>query len=146
MANRLESLDCPLRGHYILIPYEAPTDSEGYNQRRWRSRALWSDSEFPGLYSRAPTYFCGRTLTPRAGTAGPQDRRDGTGVHAEQEPDRTLQQDQAVHVSMSGTISARGKATTSQLPAVPSDSAVTFDTGTVTLGPIVVKAETLNSE
>ncbi|XP_023575619.1 cytokine receptor-like factor 3 [Octodon degus] len=126
----------PQIGHSTLVPHEWTTGFEGYSLSSRRNIALRNDSESSGvLYSRAPTYFCGQTLTFRVETVGQPDRRDSIGVCAERQSGcESLQRDQAVCVSTNGAVFVNGKEMTNQLPAVTSGSTVTFDIETVTLG------------
>uniref|UniRef100_A0A8D2F7R8 Cytokine receptor-like factor 3 n=1 Tax=Theropithecus gelada TaxID=9565 RepID=A0A8D2F7R8_THEGE len=56
----------PQIGHSTLVPHEWTAGFEGYSLSSRRNIALRNDSESSGvLYSRAPTYFCGQTLTFR---------------------------------------------------------------------------------
>ncbi|CAD7687004.1 unnamed protein product [Nyctereutes procyonoides] len=105
----------PQMGHSTLVPHE--------------NIAFWNDSESLGvLYSSAPTYFCGQTLTFRVETVGQPDRRDSIGVCAEkQNGSDSLQCDQVVGISTNGAVFVNGKEMTNQLPAVTSGSTVTFD-------------------
>ncbi|XP_013358923.1 PREDICTED: cytokine receptor-like factor 3 [Chinchilla lanigera] len=126
----------PQTGHSTLVPHEWTTGFEGYSLSSRRNIALRNDCESSGvLYSRAPTYFCGQTLTFRVETVGQPDRRDSIGVCAERQSGcDSLQRDQAVCISTNGAVFVNGKEMTNQLPAVTSGSTVTFDIETVTLG------------
>lgn len=132
----MESLGVPQIGHSTLVPHEWTAGFEGYSLSSRRNIALRNDSESSGvLYSRAPTYFCGQTLTFRVETVGQPDRRDSIGVCAEkQDGYDSLQRDQAVCISTNGAVFVNGKEMTNQLPAVTSGSTVTFDIEAVTLG------------
>ncbi|NWY24811.1 CRLF3 factor, partial [Pheucticus melanocephalus] len=123
-------------GRTTLVPHEWTTGLEGYSLSSRRNIALRNDSQSCGvLYSKAPTYFCGQTLTFRQ-TVGQPDRRDSLGVCAEQRSgDESLQRDQAVCVSTNGAVFVNGKEMTNQLPAVTSGSTVTFDMEVVQFGP-----------
>ncbi|KAB1265613.1 Cytokine receptor-like factor 3, partial [Camelus dromedarius] len=56
----------PQTGHSTLVPHEWTAGFEGYSLSSRRNIALRNDSESSGvLYSSAPTYFCGQTLTFR---------------------------------------------------------------------------------
>ncbi|CAO2644455.1 Cytokine receptor-like factor 3 [Lemmus lemmus] len=112
------------------------TGFEGYSLSSRRNIALRNDAESSGvLYSSAPTYFCGQTLTFRVETVGQPDRRDSIGVCAEKQNGYdSLQRDQAVCISTNGAVFVNGKEMTNQLPAVTSGSTVTFDIEAVTLG------------
>ncbi|XP_053427018.1 cytokine receptor-like factor 3 isoform X1 [Nycticebus coucang] len=126
----------PQIGHSTLVPHEWTTGFEGYSLSSRRNIALRNDSESSGvLYSSAPTYFCGQTLTFRVETVGQPDRRDSLGVCAEKQNGyESLQRDQAVCISTNGAVFVNGKEMTNQLPAVTSGSTVTFDVEAVTLG------------
>lgn len=127
----------PQTGHSTLVPHEWTTGFEGYSLSSRRNIALRNDAESAGvLYSSAPTYFCGQTLTFRVETVGQPDRRDSIGVCAEKQNGyESLQRDQAVCISTNGAVFVNGKEMTNQLPAVTSGSTVTFDIEAVTLGP-----------
>uniref|UniRef100_A0A8C6MSV1 Cytokine receptor-like factor 3 n=1 Tax=Mus spicilegus TaxID=10103 RepID=A0A8C6MSV1_MUSSI len=126
----------PQTGHSTLVPHEWTTGFEGYSLSSRRNIALRNDAESSGvLYSSAPTYFCGQTLTFRVETVGQPDRRDSIGVCAEKQNGyESLQRDQAVCISTNGAVFVNGKEMTNQLPAVTSGSTVTFDIEAVTLG------------
>ncbi|XP_012503685.1 PREDICTED: cytokine receptor-like factor 3 [Propithecus coquereli] len=126
----------PQIGHSTLVPHEWTAGFEGYSLSSRRNIALRNDSESSGvLYSSAPTYFCGQTLTFRVETVGQPDRRDSIGVCAEKQNGyESLQRDQAVCISTNGAVFVNGKEMTNQLPAVTSGSTVTFDVEAVTLG------------
>uniref|UniRef100_F7E2C7 Cytokine receptor-like factor 3 n=1 Tax=Equus caballus TaxID=9796 RepID=F7E2C7_HORSE len=126
----------PQIGHSTLVPHEWTAGFEGYSLSSRRNIALRNDSESSGvLYSSAPTYFCGQTLTFRVETVGQPDRRDSIGVCAERQNGYdSLQRDQAVCISTNGAVFVNGKEMTNQLPAVTSGSTVTFDIEAVTLG------------
>uniref|UniRef100_A0A8D1MSU3 Cytokine receptor-like factor 3 n=1 Tax=Sus scrofa TaxID=9823 RepID=A0A8D1MSU3_PIG len=54
----------PQTGHSTLVPHEWTAGFEGYSLSSRRNIALRNDAESSGvLYSSAPTYFCGQTLT-----------------------------------------------------------------------------------
>uniref|UniRef100_A0A8C2M7E7 Cytokine receptor-like factor 3 n=1 Tax=Cricetulus griseus TaxID=10029 RepID=A0A8C2M7E7_CRIGR len=117
-------------GHSTLVPHEWTSGFERYSLSSRRNIALWNDAESSGvLYSSAPTYFCGQTLTFRVETVGQPDRRDNIGIMA-----MTLQRGQAVCISTNGAVFVNGKEMTNQLPAVTSGSTVTFDIEAVTPG------------
>ncbi|OBS69124.1 hypothetical protein A6R68_02323 [Neotoma lepida] len=99
----------PQTGHSTLVPHEWTTGFEGYSLSSRRNIALRNDAESSGvLYSSAPTYFCGQTLTFRQRSLpGP---------------------------SWLSAVFVNGKEMTNQLPAVTSGSTVTFDIEAVTLG------------
>lgn len=126
----------PQTGHSTLVPHEWTAGFEGYSLSSRRNIALRNDAESSGvLYSSAPTYFCGQTLTFRVETVGQPDRRDSLGVCAEKQNGYdSLQRDQAVCISTNGAVFVNGKEMTNQLPAVTSGSTVTFDIEAVTLG------------
>uniref|UniRef100_G3T1L9 Cytokine receptor-like factor 3 n=2 Tax=Loxodonta africana TaxID=9785 RepID=G3T1L9_LOXAF len=126
----------PQTGHSTLVPHEWTAGFEGYSLSSRRNIALRNDAESSGvLYSSAPTYFCGQTLTFRVETVGQPDRRDSIGVCAEKQNGYdSLQRDQAVCISTNGAVFVNGKEMTNQLPAVTSGSTVTFDIEAVTLG------------
>nr|XP_005897076.1 PREDICTED: cytokine receptor-like factor 3 [Bos mutus] len=126
----------PQIGHSTLVPHEWTAGFEGYSLSSRRNIALRNDAESSGvLYSSAPTYFCGQTLTFRVETVGQPDRRDSIGVCAEKQNGYdSLQRDQAVCISTNGAVFVNGKEMTNQLPAVTSGSTVTFDVEAVTLG------------
>ncbi|VTJ90848.1 Hypothetical predicted protein, partial [Marmota monax] len=123
-------------GHSTLVPHEWTTGFEEYSLSSRRNIALQNDSESSGvLYSSAPTYICGQTLTFRVETVGQPDRRDSIGVCEEKQNGYdSLQRDQAVCISTNGAVFVNGKEMTNQLPAVTSGSTVTFDIEVVTLG------------
>ncbi|KAM6345049.1 cytokine receptor-like factor 3 isoform 2-T2 [Alca torda] len=127
----------PQFGCTTLVPHEWTTGLEGYSLSSRRNIALRNDSQSCGvLYSKAPTYFCGQTLTFRIETVGQPDRRDSLGVCVEQQNGYdTLQRDKAVCISTNGAVFVNGKEMTNQLPAVTSGSTVTFDMEVVQLGP-----------
>ncbi|KAJ7317925.1 hypothetical protein JRQ81_004087 [Phrynocephalus forsythii] len=124
-------------GCSTLVPHEWTPGLEGYSLSSRRNIALRNDSQVGGvLYSKAPTYYCGQTLTFRIETVGQPDKKDSIGVCVEQQHGcDSLQRDKAVCVSTNGAVFVNGKEMTNQLPAVTSGSAVTFDMETVNLGP-----------
>nr|XP_034959742.1 cytokine receptor-like factor 3 isoform X1 [Zootoca vivipara] len=124
-------------GRSTLVPHEWTPGFEGYSLSSRRNIALRNDSQVGGvLYSRAPTYYCGQTLTFRIETVGQPDKKDSIGVCvAQQNGADSLQRDKAVCVSTNGAVFVNGKEMTNQLPAVISGSAVTFDIEAVNLGP-----------
>ncbi|XP_032994641.1 cytokine receptor-like factor 3 [Lacerta agilis] len=124
-------------GRSTLVPHEWTPGFEGYSLSSRRNIALRNDSQVGGvLYSRAPTYYCGQTLTFRIETVGQPDKKDSIGVCvAQQNGADSLQRDKAVCVSTNGAVFVNGKEMTNQLPAVTSGSAVTFDMEAVNLGP-----------
>ncbi|XP_017746352.1 PREDICTED: cytokine receptor-like factor 3 [Rhinopithecus bieti] len=141
----------PQIGHSTLVPHEWTAGFEGYSLSSRRNIALRNDSESSGvLYSRAPTYFCGQTLTFR--------QVDIKTSYLPQEADflinlallcnlvflflcvedltflvSGLPQLLLLEVSISAVF-VNGKEMTNQLPAVTSGSTVTFDIEAVTLG------------
>uniref|UniRef100_A0A8D0BE16 Cytokine receptor-like factor 3 n=1 Tax=Salvator merianae TaxID=96440 RepID=A0A8D0BE16_SALMN len=124
-------------GRSTLVPHEWSPGFEGYSLSSRRNIALRNDSEVGGvLYSKAPTYYCGQTLTFRIETVGQPDKKDSMGVCVEQQNGcESLQRDKAVCVSTNGAVFVNGKEMTNQLPAVTSGTAVTFDMEAVNLGP-----------
>uniref|UniRef100_A0A7M4E0H1 Cytokine receptor-like factor 3 n=1 Tax=Crocodylus porosus TaxID=8502 RepID=A0A7M4E0H1_CROPO len=127
----------PQTGRTTLVPHEWTPGLEGYSLSSRRNIALRNDSQSSGvLYSKAPTYFCGQTLTFRIETVGQSDRRDSLGVCVEQQNGYdSLQRDKAVCISTNGAVFVNGKEMTNQLPAVTTGSTVTFDMEIVQLGP-----------
>ncbi|XP_042309596.1 cytokine receptor-like factor 3 [Sceloporus undulatus] len=124
-------------GRSTLVPHEWTPGFEGYSLSSRRNIALRNDSQAGGvLYSKAPTYYCGQTLTFRIETVGQPDKRDSIGVCVEQQNGwDSLQRDKAVCVSTNGAVFVNGKEMTNQLPAFTSGSAVTFDMEAVNIGP-----------
>ncbi|XP_013921879.1 PREDICTED: cytokine receptor-like factor 3 [Thamnophis sirtalis] len=124
-------------GCSTLVPHEWTPGMEGYSLSSRRNIALRNDSQTGGvLYSKAPTYCCGQTLTFRIETVGQPDKKDSIGVCVEKlNGYDSLQRDRAVCISTNGAVFVNGKEMTNQLPAVTSGSAVTFDMETVNLGP-----------
>nr|XP_060619946.1 cytokine receptor-like factor 3 [Anolis sagrei ordinatus] len=124
-------------GRSTLVPHEWAAGFEGYSLSSRRNIALRNDSQAGGvLYSKAPTYYCGQTLTFRIETVGQTDKKDSIGICVEQRNGwDSLQQDKAVCVSTNGAVFVNGKEMTNQLPAFTSGSAVTFDMEAVTIGP-----------
>ncbi|CAM4554920.1 cytokine receptor-like factor 3 [Lepidochelys kempii] len=127
----------PQTGRSTLVPHEWTAGLEGYSLSSRRNIALRNDSQSCGvLYSKAPTYFCGQTLTFRIETVGQPDKRDSIGVCVEQQNGYdSLQRDKAVCISTNGAVFVNGKEMTNQLPAVTCGSTVTFDMEVVHLGP-----------
>ncbi|XP_068605791.1 LOW QUALITY PROTEIN: cytokine receptor-like factor 3, partial [Brachionichthys hirsutus] len=121
----------PQTGCTTLAPHEWRPGTEGYILSSGRNVALRNDSSHsrcPTLFSRAPTYFCGQTLTFRVAAAGQLDRRDSLGVCVDtRKGAESLQRDQAVCISTNGAVFVNGKEMTNQLPAIAVGSAVTFD-------------------
>ncbi|XP_077940313.1 cytokine receptor-like factor 3 isoform X1 [Gasterosteus aculeatus] len=130
----------PQTGYTTLAPHEWCPGSEGYILSSRRNIALRSDSAHtrcPVLYSNAPTYFCGQTLTFKLSAAGQMDRRDSLGVCVDSRGGtESLRRDQAVCISTNGAVFVNGKEMTNQLPAVALGSAVTFDMEVVNLFPV----------
>lgn len=130
----------PQAGYTTLAPHEWRPASEGYILSSRRNMAMRNDSapsRTPVLYSTAPTYFCGQTLTFKFSAAGQVDRRDSLGVCVECESgEESLQRDQAVCISTNGAVFVNGKEMTNQLPAITVGSAVTFDMEVVNLLPV----------
>ncbi|XP_029914952.1 cytokine receptor-like factor 3 [Myripristis murdjan] len=130
----------PQTGYTTLAPHEWHPGTEGYILSSRRNIAMRNDSSpsrCPVLYSNAPTYFCGQTLTFKISAAGQLDRRDSLGVCVEGESGpESLQRDQAVCISTSGAVFVNGKEMTNQLPAITVGSTVTFDMEVVNLFPI----------
>ncbi|XP_062976000.1 cytokine receptor-like factor 3 [Elgaria multicarinata webbii] len=124
-------------GRSTLVPHEWTPGFEGYSLSSRRNIALRNDSQTAGvLYSKAPTYYCGQTLTFRIETVGQPDKKDSIGVCVERQNScGSLQRDKAVCVSTNGAVFVNGKEMTNQLPAITSGSAVTFDMEAVNLGP-----------
>ncbi|XP_025217567.1 cytokine receptor-like factor 3 [Theropithecus gelada] len=136
----------PQIGHSTLVPHEWTAGFEGYSLSSRRNIALRNDSESSGvLYSRAPTYFCGQTLTFRSTSVS--DSPENKSVPAEvsgrlraAEARETCDTGWTVTVSRPtlircpGAVFVNGKEMTNQLPAVTSGSTVTFDIEAVTLG------------
>ncbi|XP_053154766.1 cytokine receptor-like factor 3 [Hemicordylus capensis] len=124
-------------GLSTLVPHEWMPGFEGYSLSSRRNIALRNDSESGGvLYSKAPTYYCGQTLTFRIETVGQPDKKDSIGVCVEQHNTcDSLQRDKAVCVSTNGAVFVNGKEMTNQLPPFTSGSSVTFDMEAVNLGP-----------
>ncbi|XP_075759965.1 cytokine receptor-like factor 3 isoform X2 [Pelodiscus sinensis] len=128
----------PQTGRSTLVPHEWTAGLEGYSLSSRRNIALRNDSQSCGgvLYSKAPTYFCGQTLTFRIEAVGQLDKRDSIGVCVEQQNGYdSLQRDKAVCISTNGAVFVNGKEMTNQLPAVTCGSTVTFDMAVVHLGP-----------
>ncbi|CAL8301573.1 unnamed protein product [Merluccius merluccius] len=127
----------PQPGSTSLAPHEWSPGTDGYILSSRRNIAMRCDSapsRCPVLYSNAPTYCCGQTLTFKVSAAGQADHRDGVGVCVERENGReTLQRDQAVCISTKGAVFVNGKEMTNRLPALALGSAVTFDMEVVAL-------------
>ncbi|XP_011793088.1 PREDICTED: cytokine receptor-like factor 3 [Colobus angolensis palliatus] len=138
----------PQIGHSTLVPHEWTAGFEGYSLSSRRNIALRNDSESSGvLYSRAPTYFCGQTLTFRLKTIKQPDHAawlmpkfviscsfwclsvalQVLWFYSSKPPHSHLQWPP-------GAVFVNGKEMTNQLPAVTSGSTVTFDIEAVTLG------------
>ncbi|MEQ2193836.1 hypothetical protein XENOCAPTIV_015715, partial [Xenoophorus captivus] len=82
--------------------------TEGYILSSRKNIALRNDSSQSRctvLYSNAPTYFCGQTLTFKISAAGQFDRLDSLGVCIDtQSGEESLQRDQAVCISTNGRL------------------------------------------
>ncbi|XP_075998871.1 cytokine receptor-like factor 3 [Genypterus blacodes] len=130
----------PQTGYTTLAPHEWCPGTEGYILSSRKNIAMRNDSipaRCPTLYSNAPTYFCGQTLTFRISAAGQMDRRDSLGVCVSSvRGAESLQRDQAVCISTNGAVFVNGKEMTNQLPAIQLGSAVTFDMEVVSMFPI----------
>uniref|UniRef100_A0A3P8WZR8 Cytokine receptor-like factor 3 n=1 Tax=Cynoglossus semilaevis TaxID=244447 RepID=A0A3P8WZR8_CYNSE len=113
--------------------------TEGYVLSSRRNIALRHDSsqtKCQVLYSKAPTYYCGQTLTFKISAAGQMDRKDSLGVCVDNKKgEESLQRDQAVCVSSNGAVTVNGKEMTNHLPAITTGSSVTFDMEVVNLLP-----------
>lgn len=140
----------PQAGYTTLAPHEWRPSTEGYILSSKRNIAMRSDStpsrvdskaepspsRTPVLYSTAPTYFCGQTLTFKISAVGQLDKRDCVGVCVDcDNPTDSLQRDQAVCISTNGGVFVNGKEMTNQLPAITLGSTVTFDMDVVNLLP-----------
>ncbi|KAL0993583.1 hypothetical protein UPYG_G00110080 [Umbra pygmaea] len=129
----------PQTGYTTMAPHEWSPGSEGYILSSRRNIAMRSDSSPPKatvLYSSAPTYFCGQTLTFKISAAGQVDTRDSIGVCVDSEEGaESLQRDQSVCISTSGAVFVNGKEMTNQLPSITLGSAVTFDMEVVNVLP-----------
>ncbi|XP_077387324.1 cytokine receptor-like factor 3 isoform X2 [Festucalex cinctus] len=127
-------------GYTTMEPHEWRPGTEGYIVSSRRNIALRNDSvpsSCPVLYSNAPTYFCGLTLTFKISAIGQPDRRDSLGVCVDgQKGCRSLQRDQAVCISTNGAVYVNGKEMTNQLPSITLGSAVTFDMEVVGVVPL----------
>ncbi|KAJ7989908.1 hypothetical protein DPEC_G00309370 [Dallia pectoralis] len=130
----------PQTGYTTLAPHEWCPGSEGYILSSRRNIAMRSDSspsKTAVLYSNAPTYFCGQTLTFKLSAAGQVDMRDSIGVCVGcEEGAESLQRDQAVCISTNGAVFVNGKEMTNQLPSITLGSAVTFDMELVNILPV----------
>ncbi|XP_061837425.1 cytokine receptor-like factor 3 [Nerophis lumbriciformis] len=132
----------PQTGYTTLAPHEWSPGTEGYILGSRRNVALRNDSSQSGcpvLYSNAPTYFCGLTLTFKITASGHPDRRDSLGVCVDGRGaggQRSLQSDKAVCISTNGAVFVNGKEMTNQLPAISLGSAVTFDMEVVGVLPV----------
>ncbi|KAM9392742.1 cytokine receptor-like factor 3 [Pholidichthys leucotaenia] len=130
----------PQTGYTTLAPHEWQSGTEGYILSSRKNIALRNDashSRCPVLYSSAPTYFCGQTLTFKISAAGQVDQRDSLGVSINSNRgEESLQRDQAVCISTNGVVFVNGKEMTNQLPAITVGSAITFDMEVVNLLPI----------
>ncbi|XP_029996182.1 cytokine receptor-like factor 3 [Sphaeramia orbicularis] len=128
----------PQTGYTTLAAHEWSPGTDGFILSSRRNIALRNDSSRCSvLYSKAPTYFCGQTLTFKISAAGQMDRRDTLGVCVDNERGaESLQRDQAVCISTNGAVFVNGKEMTNQLPAVTVGSSVTFDMEVVSLFPV----------
>ncbi|XP_005993818.1 cytokine receptor-like factor 3 [Latimeria chalumnae] len=127
----------PQTAHTTLVPHEWSSGFEGYSLSSRRNIALRNDCPASGvLYSKAPTYFCGQTLTFRIEGASQLDKRDSIGVCVENlNGYDSLQRDKAVCISTNGAVFVNGKEMTNQLPTISTGSTVTFDMEAVNLLP-----------
>lgn len=130
----------PQTGYTTLAPHEWCPGTEGYILSSRRNIAMRSDSA-PSragvLYSNAPTYFCGQTLTFKFTAAGLADRQDSVGVCVDNHRgSESLQRDKAVCISTNGAVFVNGKEMTNQLPAISTGSTVTFDMEVVNFFPV----------
>ncbi|KAL4689207.1 hypothetical protein H8957_004187 [Semnopithecus entellus] len=130
----------PQIGHSTLVPHEWTAGFEGYSLSSRRNIALRNDSESSGvLYSRAPTYFCGQTLTFRSTSVSdsPENKvflcNDRASYFDKFRPDISDCNNDDDDNNCSAVF-VNGKEMTNQLPAVTSGSTVTFDIEAVTLG------------
>ncbi|KAG8535632.1 hypothetical protein GDO81_028121, partial [Engystomops pustulosus] len=148
----------PQLGRTTLIPHEWSLGLDCYSLSSRRNIALRNDSlQHEVLYSKAPTYHPGQTLTFRVETAGAPDRRDSIGVCVKKVDGlESLQREGSVCMSSSGKSSAaaltswsrwdvtdfsslagavfvNGKEMTNQLPPISPGSAITFDMELVSL-------------
>ncbi|KAG9329410.1 hypothetical protein JZ751_005361 [Albula glossodonta] len=130
----------PQAGYTTLAAHEWRPGSEGYILSSRRNIALRNDSSLSSagvLYSNAPTYFCGQTLTFKITAAGQPDKRDSLGVCVEcNSGGESLQRQRAVCISTKGAVFVNGKEMTNQLPAITVGSAVTFDMEVVSVLPV----------
>uniref|UniRef100_A0A8C5EG75 Cytokine receptor-like factor 3 n=1 Tax=Gouania willdenowi TaxID=441366 RepID=A0A8C5EG75_GOUWI len=129
----------PQTGFTSLNAHEWRPGTDGYILSSRRNIALRNDSTHtrcPVLYSNAPSYYCGQTLTFKITAVGLMDRLDSLGVCIDgDQQGATLQRDRAVCVSTNGAVFVNGKEMTNQLPAVTVGSSVTFDMELVHLIP-----------
>uniref|UniRef100_A0A3P9HLK8 Cytokine receptor-like factor 3 n=1 Tax=Oryzias latipes TaxID=8090 RepID=A0A3P9HLK8_ORYLA len=129
----------PQTGYTTLAPHEWRSGTDGYILSSRKNIALRNDSAHsrcPVLYSSAPTYYCGQTLSFRIMTAGQVDGRDSVGVSINSKEEESFQRDGAVCISTNGAVFVNGKEMTNQLPAITVGSAVTFDMEVVSLLPV----------
>ncbi|XP_067089147.1 cytokine receptor-like factor 3 [Osmerus mordax] len=130
----------PQAGYTTMAPHDWCPGSEGYILSSRRNIAMRSDSSSsrtPVLYSNAPTYFCGQTLTFKISAVGLVDKQDSIGVCVDCESGaESLQRNQAVCISTNGTVFVNGKEMTNQLPDITLGSAVTFEMEVVNLLPV----------
>uniref|UniRef100_A0A8C7M3J4 Cytokine receptor-like factor 3 n=1 Tax=Oncorhynchus mykiss TaxID=8022 RepID=A0A8C7M3J4_ONCMY len=110
----------PQTGYTTLAPHD------GISVSQMVFLLTSSPSKAGVLYSNAPTYFCGQTIS----ATGQMDKRDSIGVCVGGEGEaESLQRDQEQCLS---TV----KEMTNQLPSITLGSAVTFDMEVVNLLPI----------
>lgn len=131
----------PQTGYTTLAPHEWCPGTEGYILSSRRNIAMRNDataSPCRVLYSIAPTYFCGQTLTFKFSAVGQMNKQDSVGVCADNQStaEPSLQRDKAVCISTNGAVFVNGKEMTNQLPAITVGSVVTFDMEVVNLFPI----------
>ncbi|XP_030645873.1 cytokine receptor-like factor 3 [Chanos chanos] len=130
----------PQTGYTTLAPHEWTPGVEGYILSSRRNIAMRNDASLARagvLYSHAPTYFCGQTLTFKISAAGQMDKSDSLGVCVDNVSGAdSLQRDQAVCISTNGAVFVNGKEMTNQLPGISVGSSVTFDMEVVSMFPI----------
>ncbi|KAB0359176.1 hypothetical protein FD755_020764 [Muntiacus reevesi] len=127
----------PQIGHSTLVPHEWTAGFEGYSLSSRRNIALRNDAESSGvLYSSAPTYFCGQTLTFRQVDVKRSDAQTlgSSGKYSEHAGASDLKSPEFMPSFLGSAVFVNGKEMTNQLPAVTSGSTVTFDIEAVTLG------------
>uniref|UniRef100_A0AAV2KFS6 Cytokine receptor-like factor 3 n=1 Tax=Knipowitschia caucasica TaxID=637954 RepID=A0AAV2KFS6_KNICA len=128
----------PQSGSTTLAAHEWRPGTEGFVLSSRRNIALRNDSvsRCCVLYSRAPTYYCGQTLTFKISAVGALDPRDSLGVCVDDSRGHeSLQRDQAVCISTNGAVFVNGKEMTNQLPPLILGAAVTFDMEVVSVQP-----------